>query len=384
MLRRCGLHLWDAGVKGVKNRTSLLLAGITGTLLFAITTATLGIYPGLITVAWPILLLAITNYDRLMLLSSSFFAIFRKAIFWAERNTISTSLQGTINICAGAINEETPGLLPHRMKVNWVQPMNRDAFLKNDQVIVCLEGSENQSRNLARATILYVADDLLRESRRFVYPSLMKSTDFVVSRKILASAGNIAALNCLNEEFIQPAVQGNAELEAMIASLQRADSAGLLTRVMLRTFRDLSALVPPSAANPTAENETMNFFEIIERLGTKAKGVDVNPTLDGEIIRVAIMLVARAEAAGSTDPYVNFAFRCRQDNVAVLYVVARGQANCTLTEWVVDDVVKRDYYKRESCSKYPVVGKKGRKVDALVARLTISSVHTFKAPSASS
>jgi hypothetical protein len=368
----------------MKTRSSLLLAGITGALLFAITTARLGIYPGLITVAWPILLLAITNYDRLMLLSSSFFGIFRKVVFWAERKKISTSLQGTINMCAGAINEETPDLLPHRMKVNWVQPMNRDAFLKNDQVIVCLEGSENQSRNLARATILYVADDLLRESRRFVYPSLMKSTDFVISRKILASAGNITALNCLNDEFIQPAVQGNGELEDIIASLQRADSAGLLTRIMLRTFRDLSALVPPSAANPTAEKETMDFFEIMERLGTKTKGVDVNPTLNGEIIRVAIMLVARAEADASTDPYVNFAFRCRQDNVIVLYVVARGEANNTLAEWVVDDVVKRNYYKKEDSSKYSDLGTRGRKVNALVVRLTISSVRTFKAPIASS
>jgi hypothetical protein len=367
----------------VKFKTSILLAAITGVGIFAITTVSLGIYGGLITVAWPILLLAVTNYDRLMLLSSSFFAIFRKVTFWAERSTISTSLQGTINTYAGTINDESAGLLPHRMKVNWVEPMNRDAFLKSDQVIVCLEGSENQSRNLARATMLYVADDLLRDSRRFVYPSLMKSTDFVVTRKILASAGNIAALKCLNEELIEPAIQGNAELEPTIASLQRADSIGLLTRVMLRTFRDLSGLLPPSAANSASEEETMKFFEIIEKLATKEKGVDVDPTLNGEIIRVAIMQVARAEAEGSTDPYVNFAFRCRQDNLTVLYVVARGLANTTLADWVVDDVVKRNYYRKEEDSKYSFVSMKGRVV-AYVARLTISSVRTFKAPNASS
>jgi len=65
-------------------------------------------------------------------------------------------------------------------------------------------------------------------------------------------------------------------------------------------------------------------------------------------------------------------------------VVARGRVNTTLADWVVDDVVRHNYYLKDEDSRYSFVDTKGRTVAACVARLTVSSVRTFKAPGPSS
>lgn len=321
--------------------------------------------PGaLVGIAWSILLLVVTNFDRATLIFSSFLSLFRKVGFWAEKGTIGSSIQGTVNTYSATVNEESVDLLKHKMKVKWVGPMSREAFLRNNQVIVCMEPSENQSRNLARATMLYVSDDLIRESRRFVNLKVMKAADFVVARRILALAGNMDALKCLNQEFADTA------LENEIKALETIGSVGLLTRVVLREYSDLSGKLPPIGASPQAETETERFCRTVEALVTKEKGVDVDTIYDGGIISVALMPVAREEASWLLDPYINFAKDCYNDEISVIYVLARGM-NKLLAESVVVAVENLGLYKKEKESTYPVYLVTS-KVQAYTARLTIN------------
>jgi len=338
----------------------------------------LGIGGIVASIAWSLLVLIVSNYDRAMQISSHLLTLFRKFWFWAEKRKIANYLQGTIGLCSKKFNEEGEKLLPHGVKINFVKPSERDIFLKHGKVVVCMESSYNEARNLARATMLYIAEDLIHNSRRFVDETIMKSIDFVAARKMLMFDRKLDALRCLNEEFIEPETTKIPAVESYILSMERMDTQGMFTRILLNEFSNLDGRLPPTPSNPQAEVETVEFTEIIKELTEKETGVDVYPDQLGQVIRASIMPVKRHGAKVDPIPYVNYAGRCLSQQIFTLYVVARG-ANVALAQWAVQEIEKRRWYVKQKEYLYKLVGEK-RPVPAYVAVLAIHSSKLEEAP----
>lgn len=303
---------------------------------------------------WSVLILVLTNPDRAMQIFASLLTSGRKFHFWFERTKVEKFLEGTIGLCSKRINEEGLTLLPHGVDIKWVEPVDRGAFLKENKVIVCLESSYNEAKNLARATMLYVAEDLIRKSRRFVEPLTMKSADFVVARKMLMMDRRLDAIRYLNEEFIKPEADKRPEVALYVSSMEKMDVGGHFTRILLREFSELDTRLPPSLPSDTqVEAETLSFTQMLKELVEKKKGVDVYPTHRGQVIRVSIMPIARSETRPDPARYVDWAKKCLNDQIPVIYVVARG-INIPLAEWVIEEIEKKGIYERQHEWKYKI------------------------------
>jgi len=324
------------------------------TILFILLVLYFGIFGGIINgVIGGLLVLVLANYDRAMLLSSSLFKFFSKISFWAEKRSISNYLQGTINIYSKSINSETEtNLLPHGIKIKWAEPKDRDAFIKEGKAIVCLEPSKNEARNLARATMLYVAEDLVHDSRRYVDPKIMKSADFAIARKMLSMNRKLDALRYLNQEFIQPEINKMPIIASYLQSMEKMDAHGTLTRVLLREFSELDAKLPPQPTNKQAKDETVDLTKVLTKLAEKKRGIDVYPEYRGKIIRVAIMLIARAGTLFLVEPYVRFAKWCAKEKIPHLYVMARGENNISLSQAVIREIEKHRLFRKQNEWKY--------------------------------
>jgi hypothetical protein len=123
-------------------------------------------YLGLIGIAtavpFSIVIIVLTNLDWIASLSASSYKALRKVNFYFEKNAVAKRIENTIVVASKKVNEEGLALLPHGVKIKWVEPMKREAFLEEGKVIVCLESSDNEARNLARTTLLYVDDEIIR------------------------------------------------------------------------------------------------------------------------------------------------------------------------------------------------------------------------------
>lgn len=300
-----------------------------------------------------VLLWTVLNYDRATQFASIIYKTFSKVSFWAEKRSISTYLQSTVNILSRIVNSESKDLVPHGLKIKWIDPhKSRDAFIRDENVVICMESSDNQDRNLARATMLYIAADLVHDSRRYVDEDVMKSADFAVARKMLLIDKRIDALRCLNHEFIEPEIEKKPKIRSYLESMKKMDDQGMLTRILLREFSAFDARIIPQPSNKQAEIETVEFTQVVKRVVDKEKGINVTPTYAGQFIRANIMLVARADALFATGQYVRFAEQSASENVDNLYVSARGGNNIALARLVVKDVEKANLYVTEDESRY--------------------------------
>ena len=223
---------------------------------------------------------------------------------------------------AKRVNDEGITLLKHTIDIKWVEPpQSREAFLKDDKMVVCLEPSTNEARNVARASMLYANESILPESRRLVHPLVATATVFTVIRKMLMMDRKLEALNCLNEEYYKPEVEQNATIGTYVQTMEKLDSEGLFTRVYMKELSELDIKYPTVISDPVAEQETQNFLEALKRLVEKQKGVDVDPSHRGKYIDMNVMLVAR-EGNYNPGPYVNYAKDCWTRGLARLYVMA--------------------------------------------------------------
>ncbi|MCJ7425088.1 hypothetical protein MUP01_12610 [Candidatus Bathyarchaeota archaeon] len=270
-----------------------------------------------------LLLFALSDIDKTTGYMASSYKLLRTVHFYFERNAVEKRLESTINLASRRVNEEGVNLLPHRIDIKWVEPEGRDAFLKDGKLVVCLESSFNEDRNLARATILFASEDFLRESQRFIDRDILKSACFALARKMLMFDRKLGALRCLNEEFIKIETLNNPRISDYITTMEKLDAEGCLTRVLLKELSEIDAKLPSVLSSPTAEAETVTFLQMMKQLAEKKKGVDINTSFRGQIIDMSIMLVAREGVIDPT-PYISHAEKCWSNGLPRLYVMAQG------------------------------------------------------------
>jgi hypothetical protein len=294
-----------------------------------------------------LLVVALINPERSLQFVALLLTIGRKFSFWAEKNKVQKYLEGTIGLTSKKMNEDGIDVLPHGVQIKWVEPTERDVFLKDGKVVVCLSSSYNQARNLSRATMLYVEEDLVRESQRFIEPVVMKSSKLMTARKLLMIDKKIDALKYLNEEFVQPEMKRIPEIAEHMLGMEKMDERGHFTRILLREFSQLGPKLSYKITDQQAIKETKTFADFLQVFEEREREEDVPLSHDGKLVRVNLLPVRRAGTTFDTTPYVKRAQRCFQDKIDTLYVLAMGITNVTLAELVVEQIEKEGIFKKQ-------------------------------------
>jgi hypothetical protein len=313
-------------------------------------------------VAWvfeTLLIVFIANPDRTLQFIASLLTVGRRFSFWFERNKVEKYLEGTIGVTSKKMNEEGVEVLPHGVNIKWVEPTERDAFLKDGKIVVCLSSSYNQARNLARAVMLYVEEDLVRESQVFVETTVMKSAKIVTARKLLMIDKRIDSLKYLNDEFIKPEIEKTPEIAKYMTGMEKMDEQGHLTRILLREFSQLGPRLSYKLVDPQAVRETKMFTDFLQVFEEREREEDVPLSSSGNVIRVALLPVAKLGTDFDPARFVGWARKNFEEKIETLYVLARGTGNITLAEVVEEQIEEESLYKKQASWEYTVLKEVG-------------------------
>jgi len=328
-----------------------------------------GLLGFLIGLPWSLVLTILTNLDRVADVIASSYKLGRKVHFWFEKNAVEKRLETTLHIASGKVNTEAGvDLLPHKIEIRWVEPQDRKAFLEKGEIVVCLESSYDEEENLARATMLYVEEDLIYESQRFVNTTVMRSLSFAVARKLLMLDRKLGALRCLNKEFMEPEIEKTPQIREYVSGMDILDKEGLLTRILLRQFSKLDAVLSPAPTDPQSRKETKGFTKLLTHFA-KRKTAERMPFLDfkGSVFRIGLIPVAQRKSF-DISKFLKAASTCHQENIDVVYVLARGM-NVILAKLVVSEIEKTKLYFKNGDWEYEIVGRRPR-LRAYVAELS--------------
>ena len=329
----------------------------------------LRLYGLIIGLLWSLLVLVITNLDRVADIIASSYKIFRKVDFWFEKNAVEKRLEVTIGSASKKVNQEAgTELLPHGIDIKWVEPQKRDAFVERGKIVVCFEPSDNEERNLARATMLYVQQDLISASQRFVNTTVMSSLCFAMARKMLMLDRKLHALKCLNEEFIEPAAQKMPQIREFVSGMDIVDRRGILTRILFREFSQLDAKLSPALTDPQARKETKAVTRLLIDIAEKKEEEQVPLDFMGSVFRIGIMPIAKIGRDFHISNVVKTASYHHDQNLDTVYVVALGM-KVALAKLAVSEIEKANLFFKTTDWEYKIVGRKKGQLRSYVAEM---------------
>jgi len=355
----------------MRQRLKLILLILAIAICFFISLWYLGLNGLFTAIPSSLLIIVLTNLEWIGSLIASSYKVGRKFNFWFEKKAVEKRIENTIEAASKKINNEGVIVLPHGIDIKWVEPMERDAFLKEGKVVVCLESSYNEARNLARAMMLYVADDLIRESQRFINPRITRSLCFAIARKLLMLDKRLEALKCLNDEFIEPEANKERKIREYVMAMEKMDEQGYLSRILLREFSQLDAKLSPALTNSDAMSESETFTRFLGNFVQREREENVQLAHNRKVLKIDLMPIARSLLEFNVSNYIKAASISFDNGINTIYVLAWG-FNIPWAKSAVKAIEGMGKYaKFEECT-FPVVGAQGRFQSYLAVLMNIS------------
>lgn len=96
--------------------------------------------------------------EKVQLIQASITQLFGKCSLWVRKSTIKNRVEGS---CASALKDfhnELPDVMIPKLLIEWVKGDEIETRVKDDEAVVLLNFSKNDTLNIVKATTAYVRD----------------------------------------------------------------------------------------------------------------------------------------------------------------------------------------------------------------------------------
>jgi len=299
-----------------------------------------------------------------------------KLVAWtgkrAEKTATAMAIQGKIDSFVKAIDTEVGGLLPYGIKIKWVSPeINKEAFIKENKVVIILSYHYNQDENLSKATALYMSKAVIPEARPHIDEKLSSAIDLMMTKKALYSFVEArSSFDHYIKNVLRPQTASDVTLKEYCESIDTMDERGLFTRILLRELLELGRRRAGTTETGDTVFEANEFVKHLKRIAEKERGQDVDPNFLRKHIRISVILVARPEKVEyGQQPYINAIEKYGIKNGArIIYIFSRGARNITFAKETVASCGNRfDTLVKSHEEEFPTVIETGKPVPGYCA-----------------
>jgi len=253
--------------------------------------------------------------------------IFPKIRQKVDRHAVATSIQDSVNGTCERINRQSPDILPHALKIQWVRSESPESFIKKGQVVVRLKHYVNQDRNIVGTTLLYLKLGLLPRAKNYLDKTLRKSCEFKVAVHVFVARRDTGAYDYFLENELDPEINTNANFKQDLQMLEDLDSVGFFTHVFLTEVKQTGEKLLGTMPTPAIQQELRSVASFLQTIANKGSDEDVPLTFKGVKVKMAVILVARKETIKSYGiaPYINRISCCAQEGYESIYVSGWGE-----------------------------------------------------------
>jgi small subunit ribosomal protein S1 len=251
-----------------------------------------------------------------------------------RKNAIKNRIEGPCSKSLKKIVKELPDIEIPELSIDWVKEDNLQTIFDDGKAIVKLKFSNDQTRNVIKATTVYVRDAFLKHSKPYLSEQLKKAIDFSVTRKILLN------LNKNKKNIVSQFIEDNTKdiefFRDKCSRIEEIDDNGLLTRVLIRELDYFGTKL--IGRIPSEENlkEADDFLEFLYEIAIREPDDFTPLQFPRNTLKAAVLLVAKKETYYNhgLNPYLRriklglaqgietFYLLAREDKVEILKPVA--------------------------------------------------------------
>lgn len=279
------------------------------------------------------------------------FALIYRTFSWVskklEYGKISTNIQAAVNSASNEVNRDCPEILPYAMKIKWAKTsQDTETFLRNGEIIVTMDYSRNDDRNLVVSTLAYIEKGLLPIARSYVDETLMKATDFTVAKTIFTSNYGGLSMNYFLQNYLKPEVNNDSQLQKDCTLLDSIHKAGFLSKIYLRQIHHFGNKIYPATPDQATKKESQDFAIFLDKIATRKGGEEVNLTFAQSRIRINVLLIAQDETKiWGIGAYLRRIKINLDRGIEYTYICARGPENVSLAQEIATKEEKNGHLK---------------------------------------
>lgn len=235
----------------------------------------------------------VTGWDNVELFVGRIQGLFARFSSRADKEAVRLTVQATVSKAASELQNTMPGLLPSKVRIQWVTAEKAQSYLgEGDEVIVLMGYQKGRGRNVAVALHEVVSKGLLSGSRQYVSPLVLRPSISLVSHKLLQFdevAARYFVAEILEQQLEDPSFR------EWYGKLVTIDRRGMFVHVFLRELYELGVRLGGSPPDETTRRDTCRLAQFLYAIASKAKDEDVPLLHTTRTFRIAIVLVARED-----------------------------------------------------------------------------------------
>lgn len=279
-----------------------------------------------------LIIIVFLNPEKINIWASWFHIhIFRRFFKASQRKSVSLELQGTINDFMKSLNKKIPNVLTYGIKVKWVhkEKTTREAFIKNNQVVVVLKSYDEQDVNFVTAILLYLPKALIPYARKNINQKSSRAIDFIYAKKIIRERKSESTADYFLNEVLYPEIENDEELKNYCSIMESLDNTGILTCILMNELMILARKLNLAIPSNQIIHETRDFIIFLGKFALKKREEDVHLEFIRRHIRIGIVPIAikRKLREQGIKPYREAIERNIKKGIYRNYIVACGDEN---------------------------------------------------------
>ncbi|TES87646.1 MAG: hypothetical protein E3J93_05380 [Dehalococcoidia bacterium] len=240
------------------------------------------------------------------------------------RRAISGKIESLVNGFAKRFDKESSGIMQCSLKIKWVKEIDKEAILREEGTVFVRLGHQHDDlqKALALAMLLFCSKSLIQISRPYLSNSLVRSVDLVTTKKMLNESNEKGSVDYFLDNVMRKDIENDVEIKDKCQKMEVLDDQGLYSRVLLRELQELGRDLYPKTPAGTEATESDEFLEFLMQIATKSPDEDVELFFKKNWIRIAFILVARAEviAERGFTPYIRRLEKQQRDGAKTVYI----------------------------------------------------------------
>lgn len=244
-----------------------------------------------------------------------------------RKKAVRFRIEGPCTKALKKISAEMPEIEIPDLKINWVGEDNLQSVLTSGKAIVKLKFDDDNTRNIVKATTIYVRDAFLPHAKGYLSSSLRKAIDLSITKKILLNVSFAQKNKQIVTQFINENLDHESEVLEKCEEVEEIDDHGLFTRIVLRELDSFGGKLFGRTVKSEYSHEADSFLQFMHKIATRDFEENTPLAFPESIIKVGVILVAKRETylQYGLDPYLRRIKLGIAQGIKTFYLLARSE-----------------------------------------------------------
>lgn len=270
-----------------------------------------------------ILLVVFLFPEKVEIWASKFWKIISFFLKRFEKKYIATDIQGHINNFNKEIKKKVKNYEPVKVKIQWIQKGNVNAFFKDNALLIRMKKSDNQTDNFVVATMTFISQVMLRKTKHYISPTQTESIDLYVAKKLFEKE-KPEIVEQFIQSFLIPKTENSTKIANYFDKYSIIDRADLFFPLLMQELIFLGNKIFGQKKDSYIIADVNGLIDFLKKYSEREEGDDgLSNLFNGRYCRFGVMIIAKSfkVAYGDKSPYLKYLGKLLNAGIENIYII---------------------------------------------------------------